>query len=136
MSDTASKNDTPSKKDRISRTVVVAAVIDVVAILVFVMLGRKSHHEDGSFVAATLKVAGPFLIALVGGWLVARAWKAPTTFNTGIQIWLVTIVGGMLLRHFAFSKGTATPFIIVASTFTLVFLVGWRMLWEWRAAHR
>jgi amino acid transporter len=127
-------SDSPSRP--VGRTVQIAAVIDMVAILVFVMLGRKSHHEDGSFVAATLKVAGPFLIALVAGWIVARAWKAPTAFNTGIQIWLVTIVGGMLLRHFAFSKGTATAFIIVASTFTLVFLVGWRMLWEWRAARR
>jgi hypothetical protein len=118
------------------RTVQLAAVIDVVAILAFVMLGRKSHHEDGSFVAATLKVAAPFLIALVVGWVVARAWTAPTSFRTGITIWLVTIVGGMLLRRFAFSKGTATPFIIVASTFTLIFLVGWRMLWEWRATRR
>jgi len=129
-------SDRPSKHRAGSRTVQIAAVVDVVAILVFVMLGRKSHHEDGSFVAATLKVAAPFLIALVGGWLVARAWTAPTAFSTGIQIWLVTIVGGMLLRHFAFSKGTATPFIIVASTFTLIFLVGWRMLWEWRSARR
>jgi len=126
----------PSKHRAGSRTVQIAAVVDVVAILVFVMLGRKSHHEDGSFVAATLKVAGPFLIALVVGWIVSRAWKAPTAFSTGIQIWMVTIVGGMLLRHFAFSKSTATAFIIVASTFTLIFLVGWRMLWEWRAARR
>jgi uncharacterized membrane protein YbjE (DUF340 family) len=119
-----------------TRTIRLAAIIDVVAILVFVMLGRRSHHEDGSFLSATLKVAAPFLIALVVGWVVARAWKAPTSFNTGITIWLVTVVGGMLLRHFAFSKGTATPFIIVASSFTLVFLVGWRLLWEWRATRR
>jgi hypothetical protein len=119
-----------------TRRVRLAAAIDVVAILGFVMLGRRSHHEDGSFVSATLKVAAPFLIALVAGWVVARAWRAPTSFNTGIKIWLVTIVGGMLLRHFAFSKSTATAFIIVASTFTLVFLVGWRMLWEWRTARR
>jgi uncharacterized membrane protein YbjE (DUF340 family) len=119
-----------------TRRVRLAAAIDVVAILGFVMLGRRSHHEDGSFVSATLKVAAPFLIALVAGWVVARAWRAPTSFNTGIMIWLVTIVGGMLLRHFAFSKSTATAFIIVASTFTLVFLVGWRMLWEWRTARR
>jgi hypothetical protein len=51
-------------------------------------------------------------------------------------IWAVTIVGGMLLRHFAFDRGTALPFIIVASIFTLLFLVGWRFVWEWRAAKR
>lgn len=118
----------------LSRRAQLAFVVDVVAILVFVMLGRRSHHEAGSFLSATLKVAAPFLIALVAGWLVARAWKAPTAFGTGVTIWLVTVVGGMLLRRFAFSKGTATPFIIVASIFTLIFLVGWRMLWEWRTA--
>jgi hypothetical protein len=127
-------NDTPAQPS--SRTDQIAAVIDVVAILVFVTLGRKSHHEDGSFFAGTLRVAAPFLIALAAGWVVARAWTAPTSFGTGIQIWLVTIVGGMLLRHFVFSKSTATAFIIVAATFTLVFLVGWRMLWEWRTARR
>jgi hypothetical protein len=127
-------NDTPASPS--SRTVQLAAVIDILSILVFVMLGRKSHHEDGSFLSATLKVAAPFLIALAVGWVVARAWKAPTSFATGITIWLVTIVGGMLLRHFVFSKSTATAFIVVASTFTLVFLVGWRMVWEWRTTRR
>jgi hypothetical protein len=51
-------------------------------------------------------------------------------------IWVVTVVAGMVLRHFMFDRGTALPFIIVASCFTLLFLVGWRCLWEWRAARR
>ncbi len=118
------------------RQLVGAAVADVVSIVVFVMLGRRSHHESGSFVVATWKVAGPFLIALAAGWVAARAWRAPTSPATGIVVWLVTVIGGMLLRHFAFSKGTATPFIIVASVFTLAFLVGWRVVWEWRTTRR
>ena len=51
----------------------------------------------------------------------------------GIVVWLVTLIAGMLLRKFVFDGGTALPFIIVASLFTLLSLVGWRFLAEWRA---
>lgn len=111
-----------------------SAVADVLFVVLFVALGRKSHDEGGNVVAGTLKVAAPFLIALAAGWLAARAWKSPTSPATGMVIWVVTVAGGMVLRHFVFDRGTALPFIIVASAFTLLFLVGWRFLWEWRAA--
>jgi hypothetical protein len=113
-----------------------SAVADVVSILVFVALGRKNHDEGGNIASGTLKVAAPFLIALALGWLMARAWKSPTSPTTGVQIWVVTVGAGMLLRHFVFDRGTALPFIIVASGFTLLFLVGWRFVWEWWAARR
>lgn len=119
---------------KVSRTVVWSAVADLLFVLLFVVLGRRSHDEGGSFLAETVKVVAPFWIALAAGWLVARAWKAPTSPTTGIVIWVVTLVGGMLLRHFAFDRGTATPFVIVAACFTLLFLVGWRFVWEWRTS--
>ncbi|MDO8361656.1 MAG: DUF3054 domain-containing protein [Actinomycetota bacterium] len=113
--------------------IAIAAAIDVVAVLAFVTIGRRSHHENGSVVVGALRVAAPFLIALAAGWLAARAWQRPMAMPTGITIWLVTIVGGMLLRRFAWNDGAAFPFIIVATLFTGCFLVGWRMLAEWRA---
>jgi hypothetical protein len=118
------------------KTVVWAAVIDIVAILLFVALGRSSHDEGGNAVTEAVKVAAPFLIGLGLGWVVARAWKAPTAPTTGMVIWVVTIAAGMLLRHFVFDRGTALAFIIVASCFTLLFLVGWRYVWEWRTTRR
>jgi chromate transport protein ChrA len=118
------------------KTAVAAALADVVSIVVFVALGRKSHDESGNIVVGTLKVAAPFLIALALGWLAARAWQRPTAPTTGMTIWVVTIVAGMLLRHFVFDRGTALAFIIVASAFTLLFLVGWRYVWEWRTTKR
>jgi hypothetical protein len=78
-----------------------------------------------------MRVAVPFLLGLAVGWAAARAWKAPTALASGVIIWLSTVVVGMLLRRFVFDRGTAMPFIIVASLFTLLFLVGWRMLNEW-----
>ena len=118
------------------KLVVGAAMADIVSILVFVALGRSSHDEGGNAVTEAVKVAAPFLIALAIGWLVARAWTSPTAPTTGMVIWVVTIAGGMVLRHFVFDRGTALAFIIVASAFTLLFLVGWRFAFEWWRGRR
>lgn len=118
------------------KLVVGAAAADIVSILVFVALGRSSHDEGGNAVTEAAKVAAPFLIALAIGWFAARAWNAPTAPTTGMVIWVVTIAGGMVLRHFVFDRGTALPFIIVASAFTLLFLVGWRFAYEWWSGRR
>ncbi len=113
-----------------------AAAVDVASILLFVAIGRRSHDETGNVVIEAVKVAAPFLIALALGWVVARAWRAPLEPVTGMVIWVVTLVAGMLLRGFVFDRGTATAFVVVAGAFTLLFLVGWRYLWEWRTTHR
>jgi hypothetical protein len=118
------------------RPLIVAAVLDIVSIIVFVAIGRNNHDEAGGAVHGTLSVAAPFLIALAVGWLLARAWRAPLAPATGIIVWLTTIIVGMPLRHWAFHRGTATAFIIVATLFTGVFLVGWRVAGEKVAAHR
>jgi hypothetical protein len=118
-----------------ARQVRVAAAIDVVAVVVFVVIGRK-NHDEGSALSGVVKVAAPFLIALALGWVAARAWKAPMAVATGVVIWLVTIIAGLVLRKVAFEGGTAVPFIIVASLFNLATLVGWRSLAEWRSERR
>lgn len=103
----------------------VAGAADVVAVVVFVTLGRDSHGEalDGAGIAG---VAAPFLIGLAAGWLVARAWRAPSSVRVGVVVWPVTVALGMLLRHVAWHRGTALAFIVVATVFLGVFLVGWR----------
>ncbi|MEY4338638.1 MAG: hypothetical protein RLZ14_488 [Actinomycetota bacterium] len=113
-----------------------APLVDAAFVVLFVVLGRKSHHEDGSFLAGTVRVALPFLIGAAVGWVASRAWLRPLDPVVGIQIWLATVVVGMVLRRFVFDQGTALPFIIVASVFTLVFLVGWRLVWQWYTARR
>lgn len=118
-----------------SRRVRLAAVIDVVAVVAFVIIGRK-NHDEGSALSGIVKVAAPFLVALALGWLAARAWKSPMDVGTGLVIWLVTIIAGLTLRKVAFDGGTALPFIIVASLFNLATLVGWRCIAEWRQTRR
>lgn len=117
-----------------SRRIGIAAALDVVSVVVFVALGRRSHDETTS----VLTIAAPFLIALGLGWLAARAWRSPFALRTGLVVWTVTLVAGMVLRHWVFDRGTALSFMIVATLVLGAFLLGWRVLasWQRRAARR
>jgi hypothetical protein len=110
------------------RLVGIAAVCDVVAVLVFVALGRRSHDEGGNVVTGALSVAAPFLIALAVGWAAARAWRAPMAWRTALVVWPLTVAVGMVLRRFVFDRSTATSFIVVATLATGVLLLGWRLV--------
>jgi hypothetical protein len=102
--------------------------LDIAAIIVFVALGRRSHDEPGNAVVGALKVAAPFVIAAALAWLATRAWRRPQSLEIGVQVWLATIVVGMLLRRFVFDRGTATSFIIVATIALGVLMLGWRLV--------
>jgi hypothetical protein len=105
-----------------------AFLVDAGLVILFVALGRGSH-EEGSAVGGTLKVAAPFLIALAVGWVLGRRHRTrPLRVSFGIELWAITLVVGMVLRHFAFDRGTAPSFVIVAAIVLGVFLVGWRVL--------
>lgn len=110
-----------------SRRAVIAALADIVSIIVFVAIGRR-NHDEGEAVDGILTVAAPFLIALVVGWIVARAWAKPMQVESSFIIWPVTVALGMVLRNLVFDRGTALPFIVVATLVVGVFLVGWRLI--------
>jgi Protein of unknown function (DUF3054) len=110
-----------------TRRAVLAALVDIVAIIVFVAIGRRNHNE-GTAVDSILTVAAPFLIALGVGWIVARAWTRPMQVDAALIIWPITVGLGLVLRNLVFDRGTALPFIIVATAVTGLFLVGWRMI--------
>jgi hypothetical protein len=98
---------------------------DVVAVLVFCALGRRSHDE-GLSISGVAVTAWPFLSGTVVGWLLSRAWRQPTAVvPTGVIVWLCTVVVGMLLRKVS-SAGVAASFVVVAATVTAVLLLGWR----------
>jgi hypothetical protein len=107
------------------RSTAAALVTDIVCILAFCAIGRRSHAE-GITVAGVAETAWPFLTGAGIGWLMARGWRRPTALTpTGVVVWLATIVVGMLLRK-ATSAGVAASFVVVASLVTAVFLLGWR----------
>lgn len=105
-----------------------AVAADVAAVLLFVVLGRSSHDE-GNGIASIAGVAAPFLIGVAVGWLVAPTPRArPFAVRAGVQVWLATVVVGVVLRRFAWDRGTALSFIIVAAVFLGLLIVGWRLI--------
>lgn len=107
------------------RRLALAVGLDVFIVIAFVAIGRR-NHEEGSAIGDVLATGAPFLIGLVVGWLVARAWQRPAAIVTGLVVWPTTVVVGMIARRIVFDDGTAMAFVIVATIFLGVFLVGWR----------
>ncbi|MEO6996546.1 MAG: DUF3054 domain-containing protein [Terracoccus sp.] len=110
------------------RRPVVAAVADLVLVIVFAAVGRASHDE-GNPVVGALATAWPFLVGTAVGWLVVRLLRRswPLEVGPGITVWFATLVFGMLLRQVT-GQGTAASFVAVAAVVLAVFLVGWRAL--------
>ena len=99
--------------------------IDAVLLIVFAAIGRASHDHTVDAVGV-LETAWPFLVGLAAGWLILRAWRAPSApLRTGMGLVMITVVLGMILRVVT-GGTTAVAFIIVATITLLVFLVGWR----------
>ena len=109
-----------------SRMIAVAAAIDVAAVVLFAAVGRASH---ASFTFAGVgATALPFLAALALAWAASLAWRAPhAPLRTGVPIWVVTVVGGMVGRALL-GEGTAVAFVVVATLTLLLLLVGWRVV--------
>jgi hypothetical protein len=102
-------------------------VADVIGVLVFCAVGRRSH-EEGLSIPGVATTAWPFLSGTVVGWLASRAWRRPTAVvPTGVVVWVCTVAVGILLRK-ATSAGVAASFVVVAASVTAVLLLGWRAL--------
>jgi hypothetical protein len=113
-----------NRRRRIRRPLI-AVLADIVCVIVFCAIGRRSHAE-GLTVAGVAQTAWPFLTGAALGWLLIRGWRRPfTVIPTGVTVWVCTVVGGMLLRKVT-SAGVSTSFVVVASVSTAVLLLGWR----------
>jgi hypothetical protein len=104
-----------------------SAAVDTALVLVFVLIGRRSH-EEGFSLLGSLDTAWPFLVGLAVGWIISRAWRAPLSFRrAALPIWASTVLVGIALRAFA-GQGIALSFVIVTLLVLALFLVGWRAL--------
>ncbi|WP_103563867.1 DUF3054 domain-containing protein [Actinomadura rubteroloni] len=100
-------------------------LVDGLCVVVFVVLGRRTHEGLGGL-GGVLHTAWPFLVGLVVGWLVSRAWVRPFSLvPVGVVLWVSTVVVGMILRRVS-GQGTAFAFVVVAFIFLGVTLLGWR----------
>jgi hypothetical protein len=108
-----------------TRPALTALATDIVCVVVFCTIGRRSHAE-GLTLSGIAETAWPFLVGTLTGWLLSRAWQRPAALvPTGVAVWLCTVVVGMLLRKLT-SAGVAPSFIVVASLSTALLLLGWR----------
>jgi hypothetical protein len=102
-------------------------ILDASVIISFAFIGSDFHGFTFDFVGI-LGVAVPFLIALAGGILALRAWTKPLSILNGSLLAVISLAGGMLLRHYAWGDGTARAFIIVTGAYFITFMVGWRLV--------
>ncbi|MFV0427929.1 MAG: DUF3054 domain-containing protein [Arachnia sp.] len=102
-------------------------VIDLALVVVFAILGRASHAEALSLggIATTL---WPFAVGCVFAWvIIGLLGDSGLGLRAAAIIWLVTWLGGLGLRV-TFGGTAAVAFIIVAGSFLLLSLGGWRLI--------
>lgn len=116
-----------STSDRRPATPVVL-VVDALLVVVFAVLGARTHHEGSLGVGTVADVAWPFLAALaLAHLLLATLRRSPVTLTSGLVVWVTTVVVGMVLRRLT-GDGTALAFVLVATGFNLATLLGWRLV--------
>lgn len=105
--------------------ILIAAVADALLVLVFVLIGRRSHDESDALLGL-LTTLWPFLAGAAVGWLVSLGWRRPfALLPTGVVVWASTVVVGMLLRVVS-GQGVQLSFVLVTAIVLAVFLLGWR----------
>jgi hypothetical protein len=102
-------------------------LLDVVAVVAFVVIGRRSHDEAETL-AGVINTAAPFLIGLVGAWFVLASWRPPTAVIVGPAVAALTAAFGLVLRGLVFDEGTAASFVIVTVLFLTAAMTGWRLV--------
>src|SRR5258707_11674247 len=106
------------------RRALIALFADVVCVIVFCAIGRRSHAE-GLTVAGIAQTAWPFLAGTGVGWLLIGGWRRPfTVIPTGVVVWVCTVAAGMVFRQ-GTSSGGSTSFLGGGSLSTAGLLLGW-----------
>lgn len=106
---------------------IAAVLADLAVLVVFVLVGRRTHHEDAG-VVGFFRVLWPFAAGLASGWLVTRLDRAPLAWRRVVPAWLLTIAVGMALRIAVQDRELKLSFVVVALVFTGAGMLGWRAI--------
>ncbi|WP_138945482.1 DUF3054 domain-containing protein [Plantibacter sp. M259] len=123
--------------DRPSRTPAGFAAtvgIDLLAVIVFVLIGRASHGEG---ILGLLVTLWPFAVGLLVGHVLALVLGQRETRSVrwaGVVVWVSTVVVGMVLRAVS-GQGVQLSFVIVTVLVLAALLLGWRFV-AWLIARR
>ena len=107
-----------------------AAAADLVWVLAFAIIGRRSHAgvSDATRLfdaAGVLHTAWPFLTGCLAGLLASRFWRQPDSLRTGVIVWLCTLTLGVLLRLVS-GETAQLSFLVVTAVFLASGVLGWR----------
>ncbi|UYM04993.1 DUF3054 domain-containing protein [Solicola gregarius] len=106
-----------------------AVAFDVLAVLVFVGVGRMQHDGGDAFaVGGVLRTLWPFLGGLLIAVVVVSVGSARyAAVVTGVAVVVLTAGCGLALRY-ASGQGIAVSFAIVTVVVLAVLMLGWRSL--------
>lgn len=104
-----------------------ALLLDIAWIVLFALLGRRSHGTESGLVAVAA-TAGPFLAGYAAAIVIARLRTAPTALGRGAIAVVITLVIGMAIRTVLFGRLPDPAFIVVATVALAVGMLGWRAL--------
>lgn len=106
---------------------ILPALVDLVLVVIFAVVGRASHAEGLSLVGIA-QTGWPFLAACLLGWIVVSLLDdngyGP---RAALVIWLVTVLGGMGLRIVA-GDTAEVAFVLVATLVLFSSFFGWRLV--------
>ena len=109
-----------------SRTALLAAAADAVAVVVFAAVGRLSHGEPDDLLGLAATVA-PFGVGLVAAWATPVVRREPAGWRAGV-VAVVCAAGLGLLQRAGFTGRLPLSFAVVATVSLAVLLLGWRGL--------
>lgn len=129
----------PTPQARVHGTLIAG---DLLAFLVFAMIGRRSHGAAAGLAAFgdVVATAAPFALgwALVAPWLGAyradlrgRPWAM---LRTTALAWALALPVGGALRALAIGRLSPISFYVVTFLAVLLILGGWRAAYAWREA--
>lgn len=106
------------------RSVLVLAVADAVALVVFVLIGVRAHHEVGAL-DAVMRNAVPLELSWFTVAAVTGAYRRPG-LRTLLWTWVVAVPAGIVVRSLWIGSPSGLDlltFLGVGSAFTLLFLL-------------
>jgi uncharacterized membrane protein YoaK (UPF0700 family) len=104
-----------------------AFLVDLLVLVVFVAVGRRSHDE-GSGLEGFVRVLWPFAVGLVVATLASGVGKHPFERGRVVAAWLGTVAVGMVLRIAVQDREFKLSFVIVTTLFFGAGMLGWRAI--------
>lgn len=101
-------------------------LLDLLAVTLFVVVGRRSHDE-GNGLVDFLRVWWPFVAGLGLSAVLTGAWWYPFAWPRVVLTWVGTVVVGMTLRITVNGRELKPSFVIVTAVFLGLCFFGWRL---------